>query len=35
MAVLDTIQQDDQKYLIAADELVNKHGWQSEEVQDK
>ena len=34
IAVLDTILQDDQKYRIEADELVNKYGWESIEVQD-
>jgi hypothetical protein len=35
IAVLDTIDQDDQKYRVEAEELVNKYGWQSKEVQDK
>ena len=35
IAVLDTIQDDDQKYRLEADKLVDKYGWESKEVQDK
>lgn len=35
IAMLDTIDQDDQKYRIEADVLVDKYGWESKEVQDK
>lgn len=34
VAVLDTIQQDDQKYRVEEQELEKKYGWESKEMQD-
>jgi hypothetical protein len=34
VAVLDTIQQDDQKYRVEEQELEKKYGWESKEIQD-